>query len=344
MDDLPGLQEISPLGSPFNSTHTVPVFLPITNEMPAVELNVRGTNRYLFHAACGGTLLQLELPEGHAGDRDRVQIGTLSNQLASFRFTPQNARTDLVSRIGFQFTPQSSAVFRWDGLVAPAGEPQEFRALKDQRAVAYRNLGGAPAHYSLQIEAVDGSSSNMTYATFGPFSVPTGAVQTVVLQDWPIVHQVRSELDLDADGTPDQVTMVTGVEVDSDGDGMPDDWEILHQLNPQSAKCDDGASGDPDHDGMSNYDEYLAGTDPRDANSVLHLTATLISGTSVRLSWAAVPGRRYELLSAGTLDEVFTTVPGGGFPRTATSNLETFEESLPANGTQARYYRLRIVP
>jgi pectate lyase len=47
--------------------------------------------------------------------------------------------------------------------------------------------------------------------------------------------------------------------VDSDGDGMPDDWERRHGLNPHDPT--DGA-GDRDHDGYTNLEEYLNGTDP----------------------------------------------------------------------------------
>lgn len=49
---------------------------------------------------------------------------------------------------------------------------------------------------------------------------------------------------------------------DSDGDGIPDEWELLVGLNPYSAA--DGAL-DSDGDSLSNRDEYRAGTNPFDA-------------------------------------------------------------------------------
>lgn len=58
---------------------------------------------------------------------------------------------------------------------------------------------------------------------------------------------------------------VKGVVVlDTDGDGMPDTWELqygLDSLNPSDA------AGDADDDGFTNLEEYLAGTDPRDPKS-----------------------------------------------------------------------------
>ena len=49
---------------------------------------------------------------------------------------------------------------------------------------------------------------------------------------------------------------------DTDGDGMPDDWEVLNHLNPFSATGDDGAQGDPDYDGLVNIYEYWSDTNP----------------------------------------------------------------------------------
>ncbi|MBN1674184.1 MAG: hypothetical protein JXR37_24255, partial [Kiritimatiellae bacterium] len=49
---------------------------------------------------------------------------------------------------------------------------------------------------------------------------------------------------------------------DADFDGMHDDWETAH-LSGLSDPSDRSASGDPDGDGLSNLEEYIAGTDPR---------------------------------------------------------------------------------
>jgi hypothetical protein len=51
----------------------------------------------------------------------------------------------------------------------------------------------------------------------------------------------------------------TAAPKDSDGDGMPDDWERRYGLNPHDAS---DANGDKDGDGYTNLEEYLNGTDP----------------------------------------------------------------------------------
>lgn len=51
---------------------------------------------------------------------------------------------------------------------------------------------------------------------------------------------------------------------DTDGDSIPDDWEITNGLNPNLLL--DGLE-DPDKDGLNNRSEYRNGTDPRRADS-----------------------------------------------------------------------------
>jgi hypothetical protein len=51
--------------------------------------------------------------------------------------------------------------------------------------------------------------------------------------------------------------------VDGDADGLPDNWETTFGLDPDSATGVNGASGDPDNDGVSNAAERTAGTHPR---------------------------------------------------------------------------------
>ena len=60
-------------------------------------------------------------------------------------------------------------------------------------------------------------------------------------------------------GYPNLVFDPAQVPVDTDGDGMPDEWEKKYKLNPNDPA--DGAM-DSDGDGYTNVEEYLNGTNP----------------------------------------------------------------------------------
>lgn len=57
---------------------------------------------------------------------------------------------------------------------------------------------------------------------------------------------------------------------DTDHDNLPDNWEIEHNLNPLV----DDADLDPDEDGKSNLEEFLAGEDPNENTNLTSPTTT----------------------------------------------------------------------
>jgi hypothetical protein len=87
----------------------------------------------------------------------------------------------------------------------------------------------------------------------------------------------------------------TGI-VDADGDGLPDEWELAHGLDPESAEGDDGATGDPDGDGRTNLDEFRSGTDPGDPDSVLRFESASVEGADLVLEFNGMAGRSYSVL------------------------------------------------
>jgi hypothetical protein len=157
--------------------------------------------------------------------------------------------------------------------------------------------------------------------------------------------QLAQDPDPDNDGLPTSMELTLGTDPndpDTDHDGLPDGWEVQYGLNPLKADGDDGAMGDPDQDGLTNAQEYLAGTHPRDANSRLSLKLVQLSPEKVRLTWPSVPNKQYQVEFADTLPSGFRPLPAWTSPITATNFETKVEDSVPLMPSSARYYRVRL--
>lgn len=158
-----------------------------------------------------------------------------------------------------------------------------------------------------------------------------------------------SGLTTTADGltylSPIQVRLASPTDLDADADGLPDAWEILHGLRPDVASGVDGALGDPDGDGSTNMEEFLAGTDPQDPESVLKLTLSVLGNRRVKLEWPIQPGQSYVIQYADDPNNVFSDLYRA--TNTIRSPLRPGSiVDLPPSGPAdiQRTYRLRLEP
>lgn len=70
------------------------------------------------------------------------------------------------------------------------------------------------------------------------------------------------------DGNSNIARQVVFTGFDADNDGLPDVWELQNGLSFASGTGSNGGNADNDNDGWTNYQEYLAGTNPNNATSV----------------------------------------------------------------------------
>ncbi len=126
--------------------------------------------------------------------------------------------------------------------------------------------------------------------------------------------------------------------VDTDGNGLPDWWELQYFGHPTGTD----PNADPDQDGASNLAEWIAGTNPLDRASVLHLRTPLPGpGNALEIQWPSAPGRFYSLERSTNLAAGFDFLVATNIAATPPLNLQS-DSTPPPAGT--RYYRVRVEP
>jgi len=121
---------------------------------------------------------------------------------------------------------------------------------------------------------------------------------------------------------------------DADGNGLPDAWELQYfghtGVNPND---------DPDQDGFSNLQEYIADTNPLDSNSYLRITSVQVSTNGVQINWSGGVQAWQYLQRISSIGGTNTWV-----------NIQTVQPPTAVNGSYldvaatngASFYRIRV--
>ena len=145
------------------------------------------------------------------------------------------------------------------------------------------------------------------------------------------------------DGTPFPTAAVP-VPVDSDGNGINDDWEVQY-----FGQIGIDPNADPLGKGMSNYQQFLAGLNPTNPSSLFRIISIVSAGAAappsgLLVTWQSGGGKTNIVEAADVMPTNFTDLSG---PIAVLGNGDTTTNFLDAGGTtnaSSRFYRIRLVP
>ena len=124
-----------------------------------------------------------------------------------------------------------------------------------------------------------------------------------------------------------------------DAYGIPSGWKT--QYFGSTNAVNGGAQDDWDHDGMLNWQEYLAGTVPTNASSKFQVTDfKRPGGTNFVIQWSSVAGKKYALQTSTNLLAGFDGWATNHVPATPPLNTHT----VIGDQVHRRYYRVMVQP
>jgi hypothetical protein len=255
-------------------------------------------------------------------------VGTVANdwQLATVNLTP--------------FIGQSvQIVFYYQG--AAMGLPLFGWLIDDIRITGTAAVGNIAVAKNLE----QGTWSLASVSQLGLVPVQTGVTPSVTLTNLSAGEYVVQFGDVPYYQTPaDQTNTLTAGStisfagtygfLDGNSNGIPDSWERDYF---GSATTNRTQFTDTDGDGMSDYAEFMAGTNPTNTASRLSVSLALQSNAWVRLQWPSTPDHGYRVESSTNL---LQWTPRIDWARAGTSTMtQVLDRPLPAT-----HYRVQVRP
>jgi len=162
--------------------------------------------------------------------------------------------------------------------------------------VARRNMSGIPGTFNPfdDIAAAGVGDGTAWTRTLTGAELPALLPGNNVLAVQVYNVSLAGSSDFTADAAVSLVNSHWSLAEDLDQNRMPDAWEQAH-LSDLSDPSDRADLADPDNDGLSNLEEYIAGTSPRDETGNWKLETGLVAGQlEVRFDALAAAGPGYE--------------------------------------------------
>lgn len=268
----------------------------------------------------GGTRLHRYLPDGSLDPA--FDTGTMAPQyLTSFTQTPDGQFGYIAGfftgfYVPYDFTirhsariyaPTAPAILQFAAptqeVVAGAGTVEvtvtmSGTLLEEFTTVTFATVDGT-AEAGTDYTAVSGT---LTFSNDAPTQVVSVPVAEAVSGDVTFSITLGSTGEGAILGATDQVTVtiITDAgELDTDGDGIPDWWEIEHFGGATNAVATAWAANEVN----TLLEAYIAGLDPHDPAASLSVAAEADATEGFTLRWDAIPGRLYNVYRALNLME-----------------------------------------
>lgn len=120
------------------------------------------------------------------------------------------------------------------------------------------------------------------------------------------------------------------------------DWATLFFGSASAAEA--LRTADPDRDGLTNEEEFNAGTDPTTATSGLRIVnlTRATDGKSMTITWASVAKKKYQVETADSLER---SAPWAGVGSLVTATASTASLTLATTpGAEPKFFRVRHIP